>query len=154
MPFFTSLTEQVTEFITSHFWAIAGVICAACLSAYLTSRNGRSARRAAANASFRVKVLTELGSIYPVPASWPEDINSHLRAAFPALQVAVAEFRPYVPWWRRWRFDKAWFCYHCSTGRKVDAQVYHHYMAFSSQPDPKAMFHKNVSRLLSFANEN
>jgi len=49
------------------------------------------------------------------------------------------------------RFDRAWFRYHCSTGRAVDAQVYHHYMAFSGQPDPKVTFHENVSCLLSFA---
>lgn len=97
--------------------------------------------------------MAELGSIYPHASAWPENIDGFLRSHFTALQTAVENFKPFVPWWKRWLFEHAWFRYRCATGRKVDVQSYHHYMAFSGQPDPKVVFHKNVSRLLRFADD-
>ncbi len=70
---------------------------------------------------------------------------------FTGLQTAVVNFRPFVPWWKRWSFDRAWFRYRCSTNRKVDIQCYHHYMAFADNPRYKTNFHTNVSCLLSFS---
>jgi len=143
--------DSVVAFVVEHFRSIAATVSALALGAYLATRNARSERHASACAQFRSKVLSELSALYPTPAYWPENIVGHLRQAFPNLQIAVAEFRPFVPWWRRHAFDRAWFQYHCSTGRAVDSQVYHHYMAFADQPSPKETFHRNVSRLLSFA---
>lgn len=145
--------DQALAFLVANFWTIAGALFAACLTAYLTGRNGRKVRYAAACSTFRAAVLTELGTIYPVPSNWPENINAFLREVFPKLQAAVAQFRPFVPWWRRRSFDRAWFNYHCATGRSIDTQVYHHYMPFSGQLEPKSTFRKNVSQLLSFATE-
>jgi len=120
-----------------------------------SSRDSRSARRAAA-VKFTEQIHRELNGLYPHPVNWPKDdhaIHHILSAAFPALQTAVAEFRPFIPWWKRWLFDRAWFRYRNSSGRKQDTQVYHHYMAFDDNPNAKAIFHANVSRLLHFANE-
>lgn len=105
-----------------------------------------------ASVKFRAAVLDELGSIYPLPANWPEDIDAFLRAAFSNLQVAVAEFRPFVPRWRRRAFDRAWSRYRNTYARAADVQVYHHYdERFLSVPNAKAAFRHNVDVLLSFA---
>lgn len=143
------------EFITflfEHFAAIISLLVVM-LAAYLAGCNNFKIRRANACIVFRAAILNELGSIYPHPVEWPESIDIFLRSHFISLQKAVENFRAYVPWWNRWRFDRAWFRYRCATGREVDIQCYHHYMAFDDNPDYKDTFYKNVSYLLSFANE-
>ena len=119
------------------------------LSLYVYRLNGFRA----ASVKFRAAVLTALEGLYPAPARWPEDVDMFLRNIFPQLQSAVAEFRPVLPWYRRRAFDRAWFDYRCATGREVDVQCYHHYMAFSGQPDPRLTFKQNVDALLSFAKQ-
>jgi len=144
----------MAELVVNNFWAIAAAVLVAAFGGYVAWRNGQKSRHATACGNFRASVLRALDGLHPHHAKWPKDgqaIAPILRAAFPALQAAVAEFRPFIPFWRRHAFDRAWHQYHCSTGRDIDAQVYHHYMAISDQPDPKATFHANVSRLLSFA---
>jgi hypothetical protein len=133
--------------------AVFGAVLLACFGAWLAYRTAHRGRRANACATFRSAVITELGSIYPNPVAWPDNVDVFLRAHFTALQSAVENFRPFVPWWNRWRFDCVWFRYRCATGRKVDIQCYHCYMAFGDNPNYKAIFHANVSSLLSFANE-
>ena len=66
---------------------------------------------------------------------------------------ACCHIRPFVPWYKRSRFDKAWLRFRSATGREVDAQCYHHYLAFSGQPDSKATFRINVDGLLSFSTD-
>ena len=118
------------------------------------TRDNRS-RRSAAKAAFHSAVLAELGSIYPSPAAWPQDINTFLRSKFTALQAAVENFSPSVPRLDRWGFDRAWLRYCCSTGRECDKNTYHHYMGSHAPgeppPDVKAIFRANVERLLSYA---
>lgn len=145
--------DKVIDFVLSNFWQIAGGILSACFVAWLGYRTAHRGRRANACATFRSAILAELASIYPNPAAWPENIDAFLRSRFTALQSAVENFRPFVPWWNRWRFDRAWFRYRCATGHKIDIQCYHHYIAFGDNPNYKAIFYANVSRLLSFANE-
>lgn len=128
-------------------------VALAFLSGYLSGRVGKSARRAAACEAFRAAVLTELSGLYPLASSWPENIDGHLRAKFPSLQVAVAKFRPYVPWYKRWLFDRAWSKYRNAHGREVDIQIYHHYMSFNDQPDPKGTLRRNVHKILTFAGD-
>lgn len=139
------------DFNVNTFWVIATAVLAPAFVGYIAWRNNRKNRVAAASTQFRAIVLRTLVGLYPSPVDWPDDIDAHLRHIFPDLQVAVAEFRPFVPWWQRRSFDDAWFRYRSSTGRKIDIQVYHHYMSFSDQPEPKDTFYMNVSRLLSFA---
>jgi len=105
----------------------------------------------AASSKFRSTVLDTLRQVYPHPVQWPANIDQFLRGVFPVLQAAVAEFREFLPWYRRRSFDAAWFEYRCSTGREVDLQCYHHYMSFVGDPDPKKIFKANVDRLLSYA---
>ena len=109
--------------------------------------------RSAAN-KFRDKIFTIFKGLYPNPVDWPENrafIVNILIDKFPELDSAVAEFRPFIPFYKRWLFDRAWFRYRCSTGRKIDTQCYHHYIEFGSNPGYKDNFHRNVSKLLSFA---
>jgi len=44
--------------------------------------------------------------------------------------------------------------FQCATGRAIDSQVYHHYMPFHSNSNPRATFHANLARLLAFARES
>ena len=92
-----------------------------------------------------------LKGLYPLPEQWPKEIDLPLRNAFASLQMAVAHFRPFVPVSEQGSFDCAWFEYRCSTGRDIDVQSYHHYMAFGDVPDPQGNFRRNVDALVRFA---
>ncbi len=145
--------EEIISLLGEHIIAILGAILCACFVAYLSWRSNSKARRANAGSIFRAAVMLELGSIYPNPPEWPKNIDNFLRERFTNLQIAISNFRPYLPWWKRMCFDRAWFHYRCATRRKVDIQCYHHYMAFGDNPNYKKNFYDNVSHLLSFANE-
>lgn len=125
---------SVTELANIPAWpfalvaALIAILGAFAVQRFVAYRN--------ASVKFRAAVIAELKSIYPLPVSWPQNIDGFLRLAFPALQSAVAEFRPFVPSWRRRAFDQAWSQYRNAYGREVDAQVYHHYIAFDDQPNP------------------
>jgi hypothetical protein len=129
---------------------VAGIIAPVITHRLAARRDRRSAKRIAA-ATFRADILSALNGLYPLPFQWPEDINQTLRNAAPMLQCAVAQFRPFVPKWRRRAFDRAWFQYRSGTGRETDLQNYHHYIPFGSNPDYKTNFRRNVDALLSFA---
>lgn len=135
--------------------ALLAALLAVFVAIYVPIRN---ASRAAAS-SFRDVLLGKLSGLYPEPTSWPDNISLRLKDVFPDIQAAVAKFRPHVPFWKRRAFDRDWFAYYCSTGRDIDknCQAYEHYMDFTSpdQPVPngKQTFHRNVSRLLSYARE-
>jgi hypothetical protein len=127
------------------------VVVGGVLTHNLSSRRDHQTARRNAAAKFRAAFLSALSGLYPLPTNWPEDINHFLRGVFPALQSAVGEFRPFVAFWRRRAFDRAWFNYRCGTGREIDLQNYFHYMAFGSNPNAKENFRRNVAALLSFA---
>lgn len=132
-------------------WPGLATLALTFLGGYISGRVARSERYASACETFRKSLLSEMAGLYPLPSNWPEHIDAHLRQRFPELQAAVATFRPYVPWYKRWLFDRAWRQYRNAYGRDVDVQVYHHYMAFGSSGDAKESFRRNVSRLLSYA---
>jgi hypothetical protein len=134
--------------------AILGVLLSAFFLLYVHSKN---AKRTAA-AKYRAALLKAFSGLYPIPSNWPRDIDSHLREIFPELQVAVAEYRTFIPWYSRKKYDYAWFVYRLDKdGREIDKQLYFHYMGFrdADRPtsDPKQEFHCNVSRLMAFASE-
>ena len=117
-------------------------------------------RDASSNAAvkFRSALLDAFSGMYPVPATWPANIDSHLRQLFPTVQRAVEEFRPYVPWYSKRSYDTAWFVYRLGhDGREIDKQLYHQYMGFTTPGEPavnpKETFHANVNKLLAFAGE-
>ena len=118
------------------------------------SARDRKSRTANAQKAFRDEVLQAFIGLYPIATDWPVDINQRLRSVFPQLQAAVEKLRPFTHRHHRKDFDRAWDIYRVGmNGRPtIDAQVYHHYMGFAGQPDPREMFRKNVERLLSFAN--
>jgi hypothetical protein len=133
---------------------------------YVTRRKNR---RIAACADFRETVHQELRGLYPTPIEWPASvgIEQRLKRVYPALQAAVATFRPYVPKKDRMKFDEAWMYYHTETKRGQD-QSYTHYMNFTStfktdsplsggqhteKQNGKETFKRNVDRLLSFVQD-
>jgi hypothetical protein len=146
--------KPLKEFIDIiSFQHILGTIVMAVLVAHFVYRNNMKARVAVACTNFRKDFTTELKDIYPLVGIWPSDIDAFLRGRFSNLQVAIENFRPFVPWYKRWLFDKAWFRYRSATGRKVDIQCYLHYESFDSNPEYRDVFHQNVRKILSFANK-
>jgi hypothetical protein len=134
------------------FVSFVGAVLVAFLANYLSNRRERFSLKRKAALEFRNEVLTTLTQLYPLASEWPKEIDLILRAAFPSLQRAVSQFRPFVPFCKRWSFDRAWFRYRCGTGREIDVQNYHHYMAFGSNPNGQENFKRNVDSLLKFAN--
>jgi hypothetical protein len=133
-------------------YLVVEFVLAVCAHRLTVGRERRAARRNAANKS-RATLLLLFNGLYPLPANWPIDIDHVLRGVFPAFQSGVAEFRPFVPVWRRWAFDRARFRYRCGTSWEIDLQNYRHYIAFGSNPKAKVNFKRNVDKLLSFAHE-
>ena len=162
--------EELIEWIIEYKRAIVGSVLLACLGSYLAWRNNRKSRYAAACGKFRSSVLNALLGLYPSPVNWPPEnmeIIKVLKHRFPELQSAVAEFRPYVPLWRRWLFDVAWRKYlngkRWSYGTRQDYDQYipgktewmrgGKLRAHSTELTYKSTFARNVSRLLSYAKE-
>ena len=150
------------NFTSFELWliGIAGAAAALIIPHRFSIWRDRHSRKVSASASFRAAVVAELGRIYPVVINWPEDMDTFLRSAFPNLQGAVFQFRHFVPWWDRWRFDRAWLRFYCAYPGKMDEQCYHHYLGFYDKGTHRqavgqreALFHKNVRHLLSFARE-
>ncbi len=148
--------DYIINIIGNNIIPIAGALIMASIGFYLAGRNNRLNRFANASANFRNAFLNELRGLYPLAVEWPKDspaIDHILRKAFPSLQSAVTEFRNFLPWYKRYFFDKAWFRYCCSTGRKIDVQCYHHYMFFEDNPEYKETFRRNVENLLMYAKQ-
>lgn len=130
--------------------SIAGALISFLIPHYLTIARDRINARTAAAMKFNKGIIEEVVGLYPVASNWPEDIDRHLRGIFPKMQIAINEFRPYVPMGKRSLYDAAWFRYRCN-GTPSNNQAYHHYMEFGGHPDPKKTFHENIEHLLSFA---
>lgn len=135
------------------FATIAASLVAALIGIWALFHVGKLNARRTASIKFRAAILATFSGLYPLPTEWPNDIDQRLCSIFPELQIAIAEFRPFVPWYCRWAFDHAWSRYRNAYGRDADYQCYHHYMAFGSNPDPKGQFRRNVDLLLSFAKQ-
>jgi hypothetical protein len=105
-------------------------------------------RRRDGSVKFRDSIIERLDGLYPLPVDWPEDIDATLRKLFPEMQIAVAEFRPYVWHWRRRAFDRAWYRFYCDSDTECEFENYSHYV---SGPQARAKFKHNVQHLLSFA---
>jgi len=154
------------DFVVENFAAIATILLTAALGAHFLWRNNLKTRRANACAAFRSAVLAELGSIYPNPGidTWPDNIDHFLRSRFVALQTAVSNFRPFVPLWRRWCFDRAWKFYlkgkHGMRGQHQNYGQYESHSGTDEKGNPydthltyRQTFKRNVSCLLSYAKE-
>jgi hypothetical protein len=145
-------------------WAISLLVAfVGILGAFAVHRFGAFR---AASVKFRAAVLDTLTGLYPTPVDWPDSGNAvdhMLTAAFPALQKAVAEFREALPGRKRSAFDKAWLTYRAGPhGTSTNQQgPNYQYMGYhesgtsdaSGRAKSKELFHANVQRLLSFANE-
>lgn len=122
-------------------------------------RDHKNARRTA-SIKFREIFLRDLHPVYPVVTKWPENVDGYFRHIFPSLQLAVTEFRPFLSWSEKRRFDKAWLTYYAAYLGDHDSQCYHHYHAFyepGKETHEQATerverdLYANVSRLLAFA---
>jgi len=135
----------------------------------LTGLREQQARRAAACAAYRAALLEALRGVYPEPLEWPPpalEIVSILDNRFAPMQVAGAAFRPYLRWFRRWQFDRAWNVFrHGRRGRQSDRQNFWHYVpgppgttapAWPAASTPlqqaQGRFRRNVDRILRYAN--
>lgn len=127
-------------------------------------------RRAAACSAYRAALLEALRGLYPEPLEWPPnplEIVTLLEARFAPMQAAGAAFRPYLRFFRRWQFDRAWNVFrHGRGGRNSERQNFRQYLPgppgatprrwsgmSAPLPDVQAAFRKNVGRLLRFAND-
>lgn len=110
--------------------------------------------RVQASEKFVSSVTSVLSEIYPVSSSWPENIDAYLRNKFPLLQSAVEAFKPYAC--DKKGFERAWKLYRLGdTGRNIDKQLYHQYMGFQTNDEPRIIpeqrMQENIGRLLSHA---
>ncbi len=149
--------DDLIDIIIKYRWPIASCLATAVISFCIAWLNNRLNRRAIASSTFRNTILTELKGLYPIPSDWPKDFNmldQRLRQAFPNLQIAVANFRLSVAWYRRWSFDCAWRIYRLGKdGREIDRQLYYQYWPFDDNPNYKENFKDNVNKLLSYAKQ-
>lgn len=139
------------------------------ISHTLSIQRDRQTRRAKACADFYAAVHEALSGLYPIPSNWPSDklaIISILEGKFPLLQAAIAKFRPNIPIYKRWLFDRAWRIYRLGAdGRDIDGHDYWQYVPHSGEGIEngrrykhdntltyKDNFKKNVDRFLSYAN--
>ena len=116
-------------------------------------RQKEAARTEAAKKLMSV-VTSELSEIYPISSAWPENIDGYLRSKFPALQSAVEAYKPYAK--NKAEFERAWKIHRVGEeGREIDKQVYHQYMGFQIDNEPRivpeSQLKENIDRLLSHA---
>lgn len=107
----------------------------------------------AASSKFRSTILAELQGVYPDATNWPRDIAAFLGLALPRLQVAVSEFRPFVPWHRRQKFDATWktFREHCKNEIPRQCDAANILYAGTSATTAQTMLRGDIDVLLSFA---
>jgi hypothetical protein len=150
----------ILDFIDKNFGILVVGLIVAGITALSVAHNNRLNRAAIARAAFRAAVMTELGSVYPVPNPWPDNIAGFLKSRFSALQAAVVAFRPVVK--EAVAFDAAWLNFYCAYPTKMQEQCYHHYGTAHdpmtgtqemAQKKALATFRANVERLLSFAED-
>jgi hypothetical protein len=142
---------KIDTTLTVSLIGLVGILFVAIANHRLTFWREREARRVNACQKFNSSIITSLSGLYPVPSNWPSHVNSTIRileSKFPALQAAVTEFRPYVPWYKKRSFDRAWRTYRLGEdGREIDGQDYWQYVPYSGQGYEDGKYIKNDNRL-------
>jgi hypothetical protein len=150
------------------FLGIAGALALVWIGFHLTNATNRKTRFNQASATFRTKILTELEGLYPIPTKWPSEkmvIDRILKEKFANLQIAITEFKEFLPLSQRADFDKAWFIYRLGEdGREIDQQDYWQYIPHSGKSVANGKeethdntetyqgnFKRNVDNILKFA---
>ena len=141
------------------YWPILAVLVAL-LGSFAVARY--NAYRIASS-KFRAAILEPLSDFYPTFTRWDgASFGPELQGKFSVLQSAVADFEASLLWYKRGDFRKAWMRYCNTTGRDCDMNTYLHYFdsydpSKSTQAEAtakaQALFHANVTHLLSFADE-
>jgi len=139
-------------------WQIAGTLPMAFIVYYLADLNNRRNRLADVSKQFRIIIYAELKGIYPSIELHlsPEEINAKILQSIPNIQLAVSNFKSFVPFYRKRRFDKAAQNYY-KTARKTDWNEVSAQKRFPvTFPGPNKIemeFKHCVKNLLSYANE-
>lgn len=154
---------------TRDLWllGIVGALCIILINYWLANTREKIGRRAIASAKFNSAVHNILAGLYPLPSNWPKNISeldAAFRSIFPKMQIAVEEFKHFLPWYKCTFFNRAWSRFRNAYGREQDIQCYHHYMPFISTSivngkevtvdttkTYKETFKHNVDSLLKFA---
>ena len=118
-------------------------------------------RRQEAIESFRQTIETELVSLYPKHIRWPENINHYLCSRLPEMHQNFEVLKIFIPQDQLRDYNIAWnkyseFCRNitdekCAASEQLtnDSSGADN-TSKTSEPDPKAEFHKLVSDLLAY----
>jgi hypothetical protein len=93
MEFAFSALPTIPPALTPFILAIMSVAVNGVVRMYVNHR----AEVRAARMGYRAALLSAFPGLYPEPVRWPDNVRRFLRHAFPQLQQAVEEFRPFVP---------------------------------------------------------
>lgn len=136
---------------------IAGSLAVLLLRHWLEKSKDRSARRASASVKFRSVIYEVTTTISNTNGHWVSDADVILNATLPKIKTAVAEFRPFVVFYRRHRFDRAWNAYRQHCVENIPEQLGMPNIFYGTGPqgakEAKKTFYRNVETLLSFAKQ-
>lgn len=145
------------QLIIDNFITIAGGILTIAFGGYVTFRIYRKNRVAEASVKFRNKILTELKGLYPVTQYWEQSIFLRFRQSIPEIESITTEFRYFVPFYRKWAYNKALkdYCKYCNEITGNDIASYSLWPNFPKpRKNPREQFKNIVEHLLSFADKN
>ncbi|MEW6068279.1 MAG: hypothetical protein AB1610_08315 [Nitrospirota bacterium] len=145
------------QLIIDNFITIAGGILTIAFGWYVTYRIYRKNRVAEASVKFRNKILTELKGLYPVTQCWEQSIFLRFRQSIPEIESITTEFRYFVPFYRKWAYNKALkdYCKYCNEITWNNIASYSFWPNFPKpRKNPREQFKNIVEHLLSFANKD
>lgn len=140
-------------------WALglAGTLAVLLLRHWLGKGKDRIARRASASEKFRSKLHEATATIPNSNEHWGAEITVVLSATLPKIKTAVAEFRPFVVFYLRHRFDRAWNAFRKHCEETIPRQLSTAEILYGTGPQgarsAKEAFYQNVETLLSFAKQ-
>ena len=142
------MTDLAMAILTHPAFGVVTFLIGMLAGNYLAIGRDRRKEFNQAAATFKSKVLSELEGLYPIPTNWPKDINTFLRDKFPRLQIAVNEFKTYLPKNEQAELEKAWFIYRAGEDSpEAYRQYYWQYIPSSGSTmiNGKEVEHDNTS---------
>ena len=147
----------MVEIIIKNFYVIAGGILPIAFGGYMAYRNNKKNRRAEASMRFSNKVLAELEGLYPVTQHWEQSIFPRFSHSITKIESACAEFRYFIPFYRKGAYDKAIkdYCKYCNeiTWESCAGHTMWPEMRKPGDLGPRETFKNIVEHLFSFAKE-
>ncbi len=113
-------------------------------------------RASEASNNFRNSVLDLFKDVYPTPETQPENLKEIIKVNYPYLNSEIHKFRPFVPWYKRNKFDRDWnefrgFDKDDWFNRSTDFFKYGEYSMNGVPNKGYEQFHANLTRLISYA---